>query len=125
MQTKGIAIRITEELYNKIETQNIPRNDLVIDALNQYFTADIHNHQETNDVPTEVYEEVYSTLYNIEVVPLKNKIQYQEEIIHVLRESIENLKKDKHFLQTQCTDLVKALHYLKKESFWKRKKTKE
>ena len=121
MQTKGIAIRITEDLYNKIETQNIPRNDLVTDALNQYFTSDISNHKKTKDIPTEFYEEVYNSIYNIEVIPLKKKIQHQQEMNDLLHESIDDLKKDKHFLQTQCSDLVKALHVLKKESFWKRK----
>jgi predicted RNase H-like nuclease (RuvC/YqgF family) len=105
--------------------QNLPRNDLVIDALNQYFTSDINEHHETNDMPTEVYEEVYSTLYNIEIIPLNKKLQHQEDIINLLHDSIENLKKDKQFLQTQCTDLIKTLNNQKKLSFWKRRKSKQ
>jgi hypothetical protein len=122
MQTKGIAIRITEDLYDKIEMQNISRNDLITDALTQYFSSTFDLHKDIQDIPSEVYDEVYNNLYNIEIIPMKNKIKHQEQIIALLQESINTLKKDKGFLQKQCSDLISTFNHLKKQPFWKRKK---
>ena len=122
MQTKGIAIRINEDLYNKIEKQNIPRNDLVTDALIQYFSSPEGHQLEKQEIPSDVYDEVYNTLYNNEIVPLKAKIKHQEEIVLMLQQSINSLLDDKKFLQNQCSNLISTYSYLKKERFWKRYK---
>ena len=122
MQNKGIAIRINEDLYNKIEKQNIPRNDLVTDALIQYFSSPEGHQLEKQEIPSDVYDEVYNTLYNSEIVPLKAKIKHQEEIVLMLQQSINSLKDDKKFLQEQCSNLISTYKYLKKERFWKRNK---
>ena len=122
MQNKGIAIRINEDLYNKIEKQNIPRNDLVTDALIQYFSSPEGHQLEKQEIPSDVYDEVYNTLYNNEIVPLKAKIKHQEEIVLMLQQSINSLLDDKKFLQNQCSNLISTYSYLKKERFWKRYK---
>lgn len=126
MQTKGIAVRITEDLYNKIEDQDISRNDLVTEALVKYFEPGQVFEPVITEIPEDIYDEVYSSLYNIEIAPLKTKIDHQIELISMLESQIEKLELDKQFLQDQCNGLIETCKNMKKESFWeKRRKRKQ
>ena len=124
MQTKGISIRITEDLYNKLEDQDKPRNDVVTNALVKYFEPNQNFESDIQEIPNELYEEIYSNIYNMEIPPLKAKIDHQIEIISILKSQIDNLERDKQFLQNQCNGLIETCSNLKKESFWKKRKRK-
>jgi hypothetical protein len=117
-KTKGIAVRITSELYEKIKQQDISRNELIIKALTKYFNNGFEKH---DDIPTEVYEEIYSTLHNTEITPLKKQLNHAEKTITLLQSQNIELKKDKQFLMNHCTNLIETFQSQKKPSFWKRK----
>ena len=82
--TKVIAIRLDKELYNKIESHEMSRNSLVQEAIVQFLDNNAKDDDLKNEdsVSDEVYSEVYNTLYNSEMLPLKQKIHYQEKIIN-------------------------------------------
>jgi hypothetical protein len=100
-ETKGIAIRLDKELFKKIESLNIPRNNLIQDAVSQYIYKKENTDIKEENIPDDVYNEVYNTLYNTEMLPLKKKIKHQEEIILLLKEQLNGISKDKTFLQNQ------------------------
>jgi hypothetical protein len=52
-----------------------------------------------DDIPEHIYSQMYGELYNIEVLPLKNEIQYLTQIN-------EMLSNDKRFLQEQNNALI-------------------
>ena len=100
--TKGIAIRLNKELYNKIENHKMSRNNLVNEAIVQFLDNNPKDDLKNEDsIPDEVYSEVYNTLYNSEMMPLKQKIQSQEEIIKLLEKQLNEVRSDKLFLQKQ------------------------
>ena len=106
-ETKGIAIRLDKELYNKIENHEMSRNNLVQEAVIQFLNntkgSDLKDEDSISD---DIYGEVYNTLYNSEMLPLKQKIQYQEEIITLLKEQLNEVREDKIFLQSQMQTLT-------------------
>jgi hypothetical protein len=118
--TKGIAIRITTDLYNKIKQHDNTRNDIINEALTKYF----NNGFETNDdeIPIEIYEEIYGTLHNTEISPLKKQINHAQQTIEMLNTQNTELKKDKQFLMDHCDNLIETFQKQKKHSFWKRKR---
>jgi len=102
-ETKGIAIRLNKELYNKIENHEMSRNNLVQEAIVQFLDNndkddDLKNEDSISD---EIYSEVYNTLYNSEMQPLKQKIQSKEKIIELLERQLNEVRSDKLFLQKQ------------------------
>ena len=102
--TKGIAIRLDKELYNKIESYDMSRNSLVQEAIVQFLdnnAKDDDLKNEDDSISDEVYSEVYNTLYNSEMLPLKQKIQSQEKIINLLEKQLNEVRGDKLFLQNQ------------------------
>ena len=117
MKTKGIVIRINPNLLNKIEQNKTPRNELITQALTQYFHNKPTQKKNNEEIPIESYEEIYSTLYNTEISPLKSKINNLKKTISLLETQINELKKDKQFLMDHCTDLIKNQHNHKKLSF--------
>jgi hypothetical protein len=99
---KGIAIRVEQELIDKIENHEMNRNDLINEAINRFFENDFKdNGFESDSIPDEIYEDVYNTLYNSEVVPLKQDLNYKDEIIDLLKKQLNEIKDDKIFLQSQ------------------------
>ena len=105
METKGIAIRVDRDLFERIENHELPRNELIQRAVRRYLE------EEDDDViPEDVYNEVYSTLYNIEVQPLKKQIEHQKIVIQLLQKQIEEYKADKEFLKQQLAELTKKKH---------------
>jgi len=101
--TKGIAIRLDKELYNKIESHEMSRNSLVQEAIVQFLDNNAKDDDLKNEdsISDEVYSEVYNTLYNSEMLPLKQKIQSQEKIINLLEKQLNEVRGDKLFLQNQ------------------------
>jgi len=102
--TKGIAIRLDKELYNKIERHEMPRNNLVQEAIVQFLDNNAKDDDLINEddgISDEIYSEVYNTLYNSEMLPLKQKIQSQEKIINLLEKQLNEARGDKLFLQNQ------------------------
>jgi len=102
-ETKGMAIRLDEELYKKIDGYGMSRNNLVKEAIVQFLNNDVKDGDLKNEdiISDEVYSEVYNTLYNSEMLPLKQKIQSQEKIINLLEKQLNEVKGDKLFLQNQ------------------------
>lgn len=97
--TKGLAIQLNKTLYEEIEKHNMPRNKLIEEAIKQFLIETEKNNE--NDIPDYVYSEVYNTLYNNEILPLKNKIKNQNELIDIFKYQIEEIKEDKIFLKNQ------------------------
>ena len=119
--TKGIAIQITSDLHKLIQQQNIPGNQLITKALTQYFNNGFENE---DDIPIEVYEEIYSTLHNTEITPLKKQLNHAQQTIKMLNSQNTELKQDKQFLMDHCNNLIKTFQLQEKTPFWKRKREK-
>ena len=114
---KGIAIRIQEDLLKQIEEQDTPRNDLITSAIETYLSKENGSSQVLETLSDDVYNELYSTMYTTELVPLRQRLAYQEEIITVLRDEIKEFKEDKTFLQEY---IIKSME--KKKGFFSKKK---
>jgi len=139
-QTKGIAIRIDNELLKEIENHNLGRNELVTQAIESYLHesdskmkssskkkekssstwSEIEENSEklktiskqkektpkttqpqkpsTESLTDDLYNEVYSTIYNIEVTPLKKQLQLKDDLINTLQQQNKNIQEDKKFL---------------------------
>jgi hypothetical protein len=86
-------------------TDNMNRKTLGITDSNTGKThgnTDIQtNSYDDDDIPEHIYSQMYGELYNIEVLPLKNEIQYLTQIN-------EMLNTDKRFLQEQNNALILA-----------------
>ncbi|RLF40254.1 MAG: hypothetical protein DRN12_05790 [Thermoplasmata archaeon] len=106
METKGIAVRVDKELFDKIENHSMSRNELIEKAVKKFLEED------ENDIPEEVYDQVYSTLYQTEVRPLKQKIEHQKYIIQILERQIEEYRADKEFLKQQILELCRKRGFL-------------
>ena len=105
--TKGIAIRLDKELYNKIENHEMSRNNLVQEAVIRFLNNTKGSGLKDEDsISDDIYGEVYNTLYNSEMLPLKQKIQYREETITLLKEQLNEFREDKIFLQSQMQALT-------------------
>jgi hypothetical protein len=104
--TKGIAIRVSNEMYEKLEKNDLDRNDLVNEALHTYFEKDqLIESIEDDRIPDEVYTTVYNTLYNSEVAPLLKQLASQQQLTTVLSDEIKEYKEDKRFLKDQIIRL--------------------
>ena len=127
-QLKGIAVRVHEDVLEKMEAQKLPRSELIELALVKYFeekkkTTSDDAHSE--DIPDDLYEEVYNEIYNLEVVPLKQRIQYQQEMTMLMQDRIMDLEEDKKFLQRQAEQLACFANAHKPFSFRRNKLEKE
>ena len=103
-KTKGIAIRLDDELFNKIEQHQTPRSELIRTAIYHYLNKTQYPQDTTQpdaDLSEDLYQEIYNTLYNTEVQPLKEEIQYHQRIVNLLERQLHDLQKDKQFLQEQ------------------------
>jgi metal-responsive CopG/Arc/MetJ family transcriptional regulator len=103
-KTKGIAIRLDDELFNKIEQHQTPRSELIRTAIYHYLNKAQHPQDTTQpdaDLSEDLYQEIYNTLYNTEVQPLKEEIQYHQRIVNLLERQLHDVQKDKQFLQEQ------------------------
>jgi hypothetical protein len=113
---KGIAIQLETQLLKKLDNQDTPRNEIINKALETFFIEEEKNQsafvqveedeQKEQQIPSEtmtedLYNEIYSTLYNTEIIPLKNQISLQRELIETLQYEIEEYKNDKTFLKHQ------------------------
>jgi len=125
MKTKGVAIRISSDLYHKIEKQETPRNELVSHALTQFFEKEHSSNKIDEEIPIEIYEEIYSTLHNNEISPLKKDIDRQKYTIDSLKTQIVELKQDKQFLMDHCNDLITTFQKNQNHSFWQRRKIRK
>ena len=119
VQTKGVAIRINSDLFEKIEQEETPRNELITQALNLYFNHEDNGTIQDDEIPIEVYEEIYSALQNNEISPLKKQCDHQQEIISSLKSQIQELQHDKQYFMNHCQDLVVTFQKQKK-SFWRK-----
>jgi len=101
--TKGIAIRLDQEIYKKIEKHELSRNKLIQKAVTQFLEEDNTTNKSDLDenIPDEIYDEIYNTLYNAEMAPLKQKVEHQKEMITLLKEQLNESRSDKQFLQNE------------------------
>ena len=101
-KTKGIAIRLDDNLYNRIEQQKLPRSELIRTAIEHFLDQEFHQQQnQDDDIADDLYQDIYNTLYNAEVQPLKEELQYHNRIVTLLERQVQELQQDKQFLQDQ------------------------
>lgn len=152
-QTKGIAIRIDNDLLNEIKNHNLSRNELVTKAIESYLASSTKttkkkkskkkqhsafskieennndHHEQTNQpikqeqISTEtitdnLYHEIYSTIYNTEVSPLKKQIQLKNDLITTLQQQNTIMQEDKRNLFDHIKKLEERIP--KKHSFFKK-----
>jgi len=107
---KGIAIQVETKLLKKIDDLEVPRNDLIHQALESFLTKNqkkdtafvkIEAKDTSEQTSEDLYNEIYSTLYNTEIIPLKNQLRLQRELIETLQYEIEEYRNDKTFLKHQ------------------------
>lgn len=107
METKGMAVRVDKELYNKIEQHQLSRNELIQKAVKQFLEED-----DEDEIPEDIYNQVYSNLYQTEIRPLKQMIDHQQTLIQILQKQVEEYKADKDFLKQQIIDMHKRKGFL-------------
>jgi len=111
---KGIAIQLETQLLKKLDDKDMSRNDIIKKALETYFVKEedkkesafitVAEESPLNEIHLEdrtenLYNEIYSNLYNTEVIPLKKEIDLQRELIETLQYEIEEYRNDKEFLK--------------------------
>jgi hypothetical protein len=74
----------------------------------------------TETITNNLYLEIYSTIYNTEVSPLKKQIELKNELITTLKQQNKIMQEDKNFLHEHITNLEQ--HIPKKHAWIKRKK---
>ncbi|MFH1014260.1 MAG: hypothetical protein V1769_07145 [Thermoplasmatota archaeon] len=130
---KGIAIQLETHLIKKLDDQDLPRNDIINTALEMYLTKEtpkesafIKIEEETKPsaiMSEDLYNEIYSSLYNTEITPLKNQLVQQRELIDTLKDELKEYRNDKSFLKQQIEHLFEQPP--KKLSRFNRKRQKE
>ncbi len=106
-KTKGIAIRVPVSMLKQIKDHELPRNDLINQALTLFLNKEQTEKSEENEkiIPDELYEEAYNAIYNTEMVPLKQQCTQQQKLIEVLQEDKKEYSADKQFLKDQILRL--------------------
>lgn len=159
-KTKGIAIRIDNDLLKEIENHNLGRNELVTQAIESYLDnsapktkpsskkkekssstwSEIEENSEklkniskktpppkttqpqkttTESLTDDLYNEVYSTIYNTEVTPLKKQLQLKDDLINTLQQQNNAMQEDKKFLFDHINHLEERIP---KKHSWLQKK---
>ncbi len=159
-KTKGIAIRIDNDLLKEIENHNLGRNELVTQAIKSYLDnsapktkpssknkekssstwSEIEENSEklkniskktpspkttqpqkttTESLTDDIYNEVYSTIYNTEVTPLKKQLQLKDDLINTLQQQNNTMQEDKKFLFDHINHLEERIP--KKHSWFQKK----
>jgi len=106
--TKGIAVRVHEDVLQVIEKSDLERSELIEKAVLNYFGTKSSNQNidlSTDDLSDEFYAEVYNEIYNVEMVPLKQQLRHQQEIMMLLQEKIAGLEEDKSYLKSELSKL--------------------
>ena len=122
-KTKGIAIRVPVRILQQIENHELSRNELVNEAIVEYFNKDQSEKKEESTadlISDDVYDEAFSAIYNTEVVPLQKQLEQQEKLISVLQDDIRECREDKRFLKDQILSLQQ--NATSRFSLFKRKK---
>lgn len=111
---KLIAVRFDKELYNKVEQQNMNNSELIRKAVMQFLEGkhDVAVSEKDTIISDGLYNDVYNSLYNQEVTPLKNEIKYLKDKVQLLQTNLVDLKSDKLFLQNEIQALT-VLHAAK------------
>lgn len=109
---KGIAIQLQSDLLKKLNKQNLPRNDVISKALEMYFnkgssSLKMEKGKKLSKPTVEnLYNEIYSNLYNTQIIPLKKELTQQQEVIDILKEENREYRQDKSFLKEHIARLV-------------------
>lgn len=106
--TKGIAVRVHEDVLQCIEKSELERSELIEKAVLNYFGSQSENQNAemtTDDLSDEFYAEVYNEIYNVEMVPLKQQLRHQQEIMMLLQEKIIGLEEDKKYFKDELSKL--------------------
>jgi len=100
--SKVLSVRIKDELYTKVSTNKLSKAEVVSIALNNFLENVDSVYSEKNiENDEDVYNAVYSDLFNIEVLPLKKEVEYLTEI-NVM------LQVDKDYFKQQINALMLA-----------------
>lgn len=73
-----------------------------------------------DSITDDMYNEIYSTMYNTQITPLKKQIQLKDELISTLKKQNETIQKDKQFLFDHIKKLEQRIP--KKKSLFKKTK---
>ena len=106
--TKGIAVRVNEDVLQCIEKSDLERSELIEKAVLKYFDSQSEfqdTELTTDDLSDDYYAEVYNEIYNVEVVPLKQQMRHHQEIMMLLQERIAGLEEDKSYLKHELSKL--------------------
>ena len=104
VENKLVAVRFNMDLYNKIDMHQLGNSDLIRNAVIQFLdesNESLPEETEDNNISDELYNEVYNCMYNTEISPLKQEINYLKDKIGGLEKTAYGLKEDKTFLQNQ------------------------
>ena len=82
-KSRTISTRFDQQLYNKVNTNELQNSELIRKAVIQYLRSK-ENNQKLNG----------------------EYLDYNRELLDVLKDQIENLKQDKHQLQQQNSYLT-------------------
>jgi hypothetical protein len=100
--SKRINVRLPDDLYSELHNKNGSMTDIICTALRTQFNnqnmIDVQCTDE-DDSKLNMQNELYSNMYNMEVLPLKKEIEHKIEIIKIL-------EKDKEYLQGQNNALL-------------------
>ena len=101
-KSKLMSVRFEENLYDKIEEHALPNSKLIRTAVLHFLNGSLPTKNECEeDISDDIYGNVYTTLYNMEILPLKQNIKHYEDTINMLEKTVINLENDKNFLQQQ------------------------
>ncbi len=77
---------------------------------------------QTETITDDLYNEIYSTIYNIEVMPLKKQLELKNDLIYTLQNQNSSMQQDKQFLFDHIEKLEARIPV--KKSLFSKKKNK-
>ena len=93
MTTKVLSVRLENELYTKCIHYELEPRELITKALHQYFRSKEPNKKLVNELYTSVNTTPVDSVYT-------------KEYVDLLKTTIDDLRKDKTFLESQNNALL-------------------
>ncbi len=130
---KQLNTKIPQDLWDKLEETDTPKQNIVADALRQYLDSqnkpeDSQNKPEDRQGYLEDSQRYQQAIF--EIAALKTKLESNEDIIKVLKDQVNDLQKQNGFLISEFQRintmnerllLTEAEEHVKKRwKFWKK-----
>lgn len=103
--------------WAKIEEESEKLNQI---SNNQIKVQDTKDQLTTETITSDLYNEIYSTIYNTEVIPLKKQIELKNDLIKALEQQNKINQEDKRFLYDHIKNLEQRIPI--KRSWFNKKK---